>query len=142
MKKIIPFFTKIYSVVLYIDEDNKPSISYSAYNIFNKNRNKQKFADMPKLHFTDINSANLYLATKIYPNIEWDATVENVTFDSSDKQEEQEISVTGVSRGGSGNQFYFSGTKNLKNHYFDFYMAREQLVRREILAKHKQAKTK
>ncbi|MBE6460282.1 MAG: hypothetical protein E7007_00035 [Alphaproteobacteria bacterium] len=141
MKKIIPFFTKIYSVVLYIDEDNKPSISYSAYNIFNKNRNKQKFADMPKLHFTDINSANLCLATTIYPNIEWDATVENVTFDS-DKQEEQEFAATGVSRGGSGNQFYFSGTKNLKNHYFDFYMAREQLVRREILAKHKQAKTK
>lgn len=141
MKKIIPFFTKIYSVVLYIDEDNKPSISYSAYNIFNKNRNKQKFEDMPKLHFTDINSANLCLATTIYPNIEWDATVENVTFDS-DKQEEQEFAVTGVSRGGSGNQFYFSGTKNLKNHYFNFYMAREQLVRREILAKHKQAKTK
>lgn len=141
MKKIIPFFTKIDSVILHIDQDNRPSIAYSAYNIFNKDRKTQKFEDMSKLHFTNIDSANICLATKIYPNVVWDATVENFTF-GLDKQEEQEFAETGTSRGGSGNQFYFSGTKNLKNHYFDFYMAREQLVRREILAKHKQAKTK
>ena len=141
MKKIIPFFTKIYSVILHIDQDNRPSIAYSAYNIFNKDRKKQAFEDMPKLHFTNIDSANVCLATKIYPNVVWDATVENVTF-GQDKQEEQEYAETGTSCGGSGKQFYFCGTKNLKNHYFDFYMEREKLVRREILTKHKLAKTK
>lgn len=139
MKKIIPFFSKVYSVVLYIDQDCTPCIAYSAYNIFKKDRKRQKFEDMPKLHFNDVDSANLCLATKIYPNVVWDAMVENVTF-GQDAKEEAEYAETGTSGGGSGNQFYFSGTKNLKNHYFGFYMARENLVRREILAKHKQGK--
>lgn len=135
MKKIIPFLTKIYSVVLYIDKDSKPSIAYSAYNIFNKDRKKQKFDNMPKLHFTDIDSANICLATQIYPNIVWDAVVENTTTRCDDK-EELECATTGSSMGGSGNQFYFAGTKNLAGHYFNFYMAVEKNVRHKIL-KHK-----
>lgn len=135
MKKIIPFFTKIYQVVLYIDKDSKPSIAYSAYDIFNKDRKNQKFENMPKLHFMDIDSANRCLATRIYPNIVWDATIQNAT-SRGDAEEEQEFAKTGSSTGGSGNQFYFAGTENLKECYFGFYMATENKVRRKIL-KHK-----
>ena len=141
MKKIIPFFSKVYSVILYIDKNTEPCIAYSAYNIFNRNRTKQKLKDMSKLHFTDVDSANLYLAIKIYPNIVWDGLVENVTF-GKDEQEEFEYTTTGSSVGGSGRQFYFAGIKNLDRHYFGFYMPKEKLVRREILAKHKHGKSK
>lgn len=134
MKKIIPFFTKIYQVVLYIDKDSKPSIAYSAYDIFNKDKKDkdQEFENMPKLHFVDIDSANRYLAKRIYPNIVWDATVQNAT-SRGDAEEEAEFAKTGFSTGGSGNQFYFAGTENLKECYFDFYMAAEKKARRKIL---------
>ena len=143
MKKIIPFITNIYFVILYIDQNNKPSIAYSANTkFFNKERPKQKFEDMAKLHFADIDSANLYLATKIYPNIDGlNGFVENATL-RNDEENDKEYALNGWSSGGSGKQFYFAGMKNLDEHYFGFYMAKENLIRRKVLAKQKQIKSK
>lgn len=140
MKKIIPYFTKIYRVVLYISKDNKFCVAYSANNIFSKERKNENLSEMQKMHFIDIDSANLYLAQKIYPNIDTlNGMVTNATI-TSDKQEDAELLVGNISRGGSGEQYYFAGKENLKDSYFSFYMHSEQNIRRQILNKHKSLK--
>lgn len=141
MKKIIPYFTNIYTVVLYIGQEGKYCIAYSANNIFSKgNRKREKLEDMAKIEFEDIESANIYLATKIYPNIDnLNGTVENATL-CEDKKEEEEYATTGCSGGGSGSQYYFAGAKNFRNHYFSFYMSTENYIRNKILAARKASK--
>ena len=140
MKKIIPHFTKIYRVMLYISPDNKFCVAYSANNIFSKERKNENLSEMQKMHFIDIDSANLYLAQKIYPNIDTlNGMVTNRTI-TSDKQEDAELLVGNISRGGSGEQYYFAGKENLKDSYFSFYMHSEQNIRRQILNKHKSLK--
>lgn len=136
MKKIVPFFTNIYNVVLYIGPENKFCIAYSANNIFSKKNKKQEnLADMAKLEFSDIDSANMCLATKIYPNIDAMGTVQNATV-CTDAQEEAEYALfNGSSYGGSGAQHYFQGTKNLEDCYFSFYMESERMYRNKIKAK-------
>lgn len=140
MKKIIPYFTKIYRVILYISPDNKFCVAYSANNIFSKERKHENLSEMQKMHFIDIDSANLYLAQKIYPNIDiFNGMVTNATI-TSDKQEDAEVLVCNISRGGSGEQYYFAGKENLKDSYSSFYMHSEQKIRRQILNKHKSLK--
>ena len=136
MKKIIPFFTNIYNVVLYIGPENKFCIAYSANNIFSKNNKPTKqLNDMTKLEFSDMDSANICLATKIYPNIDEMGTVQNATICTDPYEEQEYAQQDGCSFGGSGAQYYFQGTKNLKECYCSFYMGTERLFRDQIKAR-------